>query len=67
MEVTGAARLYRAASGGPQGYASVDPYREARELSDQTFDIRVPIAIPTLVNVNVCIGELDQISKTSAM
>ena len=26
-----------------------------------------PIAIPTLVNVNVCIGELDQISKTSAM
>jgi len=26
-----------------------------------------PIAIPTLVNVNVCIGELDQISKTSDM
>lgn len=34
VKVTGAARLYRAASGGPQGYASVDPYRKTRELSD---------------------------------
>jgi hypothetical protein len=46
VEVTGAARLYRAASGGPQGYASVDPYREARKLTDQTFDIRVPNCHP---------------------
>ena len=28
VEVTGAARLYRAASGGPQGYALPPPSRE---------------------------------------
>ncbi len=45
MEVTGAARLYRAASSGPQGWASWLHDRPPINLFDALYDERIEVGV----------------------